>query len=210
MSLHCRWQGDKKEFDQLNRKLQGVFALSKCKIRTMSAQQEQCYQMISPAYPINTDIEETTGRVVPLSTFSGGFPFASTGFNDGSGYYLGKDVCGGLVILDSWKRGEDRTNTNMTIMGVAGVGKSTAVKHIALSEYMMGTKIIFIDCEREYKELTGYLDGDWINCAGDASGLINPLQIRPSPKGEDDNGMGDMALYLKTLDIFFSLYLTEA
>ncbi len=200
---------DKKEFDQLNRKLQGVFALSKCKIRTMSALQKQCYQMISPAYPINTDIEEIVGRVVPLSTFCGGFPFASTGFNDGNGYYLGKDVSGGLVILDSWKRGEDRTNTNMTIMGVAGVGKSTAVKHIALSEYMMGTKIIVIDCEREYKELTEYLDGDWINCAGDVSGLINPLQIRSSPQGEEDKGMGDMALYLKTLDIFFSLYLTK-
>lgn len=42
----------------------------------------------------------------------------------------------------------------MTIMGVAGIGKSTEIKHIALSEYMRGTKIIFVDPEREYKELT--------------------------------------------------------
>lgn len=30
-------------------------------------------------------------------------------------------------------------------MGVAGIGKSTVVKHIMLSEYMKGTKILCID-----------------------------------------------------------------
>lgn len=61
---------------------------------------------------------------------------------------LGGDSSGGLIVLDTWKRGNDRSNTNMVIMGVAGVGKSTDVKHIALSEYMKGTKLIFIDPER--------------------------------------------------------------
>lgn len=197
------------ELEKLNRKLQGVFALAKCKIRTMSALQKQCYQTISPACGINETIEEITGRIMPLSSFAGGFPFASTGFNDGIGYCLGKDSSGGLVILDSWKRGADRTNTNMTVMGVAGVGKSTAIKHIALSEYMRGTKILLIDVEREYKELTENLNGDWINCGGGKGGMINPLQIRPSPRDDDEEGLGDMALYLKTLDIFFSLYLSD-
>lgn len=197
------------EFEKLNRKLQGIFALSKCKIRTMSSLQKQCYQIASPAYGLNEAVEEIAGRVMPLSTFTGGFPFASTGFNDGNGYYLGKNAAGGLVILDSWKRGGDRTNSNMTILGIAGVGKSTAVKHIALSEYMKGTKIIFIDIEREYKELTENLNGDWINCGGGRGGMLNPLQIRPSPKDDGEEGLSDMALYLKILDIFFSLYLSE-
>lgn len=61
------------------------------------------------------------------------FSFSSSGYNDGTGYYFGRDSSGGLIILDTWKRGNDRTNTNMVIMGVARVGKSTAVKHIALS-----------------------------------------------------------------------------
>ena len=41
-----------------------------------------------------------------------------------TGYYFGRDNSGGLVILDPWKRGNDRTNTNFTIMGVAGVGSA--------------------------------------------------------------------------------------
>lgn len=53
-----------------------------------------------------------------------------------------------------------------------------------------------------------------INAGGGANGKINPLQIRPTPVDEDDkyykdegNGMGDMAIYMKNLEIFFSLYL---
>ena len=90
----------------------------------------------------------------------GGFPFASSGFNDGSGYYFAKDTSGGLIIVDPWKRGGDRTNSNFCVMGNSGVGKSTAVKHILLSEYMRGTKIIVIDPESEYKEMCQKLSGD--------------------------------------------------
>ncbi len=81
-----------------------------------------------------------------------------------------KDSSGGLVIIDPWKREEDRTNTNFVIMGVPGVGKSTAIKHIVLSEYMRGTKLIFIDPHREYFELCQKLNGDWINAGGGSKG----------------------------------------
>ena len=102
-------------------------------------------------------------------------------------------------------------------MGVPGVGKSTVIKHIVLSEYMRGTKLIFVDPHREYLELCKELNGDWINAGGGSKGKINPLQIRTAPRDDEDdmerlyedegNGMGDMALYIKNLEIFFSLYI---
>jgi hypothetical protein len=132
---------------------------------------------------------------------------------------LAKDSSGGLVVVDLWKRGGDRNNSNIVVMGVAGVGKSTAVKHIALSEYMKGTKIIFIDPESEYKELCKLLNGDWINAGGGSNGKINPLQIRPAPRDDENeefplykdegNDMSDMALHLKNLEIFFNLYIPD-
>lgn len=170
-------------------------------------------------YPAQETIENILNKIMPMSTFVGGFPFASSGFNDGTGYYLAKDSSGGLIIIDPWKRGGDRTNSNIVVMGVAGVGKSTAVKHVALSEYMKGTKVIFIDPESEYKELCQQLGGDWINAGGGSLGKINPLQIRPAPRDEEGeehplykdegNGMSDMALHLKNLEIFFNLYLPD-
>jgi len=205
---------DETTFNKICRKTESVIAANKCKIRVMANLQEQSFKSVSPYHTIDESIEEVLKRIIPMSSYVGGFPFSSSGYNDGTGYYFGRDNGGGLVILDPWKRGNDRTNTNFTIMGVAGVGKSTAVKHIALSEYMKGTKIIFIDPEREYRELCESLNGDWINAGGGSNGRINPLQIRPTPVDDDDkyyqddgNGMGDMAIYIKNLDIFFSLYI---
>lgn len=162
---------------------------------------------------------EHPAKVVPFSTFVGGFPFASSGFNDGEGYYFAKDTSGGLVIVDTWKRGGDRTNSNFCVMGNSGVGKSTAIKHILLSEYMKGTRIIVIDPESEYRDLCQNLNGDWINAVGGSKGMINPLQVRPSPRDDEDEieelrlyrdegyGMNDLALHMKNLEIFFSLYI---
>uniref|UniRef100_UPI0005845906 type IV secretory system conjugative DNA transfer family protein n=1 Tax=Paenibacillus sonchi TaxID=373687 RepID=UPI0005845906 len=181
--------------------------------------QKEGFRHLSPMYPAQDQIGDILNKIMPMSTFIGGFPFASSGFNDGTGYYFAKDASGGLVIVDTWKRGGDRTNSNIVIMGVAGVGKSTAVKHVALSEYMKGTKIIFIDPESEYRELCQRLNGDWINAGGGSNGRINPLQIRPAPRDEEDedfplykdegNGMSDMALHLKNLEIFFNLYIPD-
>lgn len=205
---------DEKTFNKICRKTESILATGKCKIRLMANLQEQAFKSVSPYHTLDKSIEEVLKRIMPMSSFVGGFPFSSSGYSDGTGYYFGKDNSGGLIILDPWKRGNDRTNTNFTIMGVAGVGKSTVIKHIALSEYMKGTKIIFIDPEREMRELCIALNGDWINAGGGSNGKINPLQIRPTPVDDDDSyykddgsGMGDMAIYIKTLDIFFSLYI---
>jgi len=217
---------DDKTFTKVTRRVDSVLSVMKCKGRALASLQKEGLQNISPTFPTISKIENIIQRIVPMSTFVGGFPFASSGFNDGTGYYFAKDNSGGLIIVDTWKRGDDRTNSNMVIMGVAGVGKSTAVKHIALAEYMKGTKLIFIDPESEYKDLCLNLNGDWINAGGDKRGLLNPLQIRPAPKdtdeekggktnGDDDTplyvdegyGMSDMALHIKNLEIFFKLYI---
>ena len=224
---------DEKTFTKVTRRVDSVLGVMKCKGRALASLQKEGLQNISPTFPTIGKIENIIQRIVPMSTFVGGFPFASSGFNDGTGYYFAKDNSGGLIIVDTWKRGDDRTNSNMVIMGVAGVGKSTAVKHIALAEYMKGTKLIFIDPESEYKELCRNLGGDWINAGGGDRGLLNPLQIRPAPRDTDDDngkgkngvkgynteeegpplyvdegyGMSDMALHIKNLEIFFKLYI---
>ncbi|TYA15563.1 DUF87 domain-containing protein [Paenibacillus faecis] len=206
-------------FTRASRRVENTFSMMRCKIRNLAHLQKESFRHLSPLYPAQEQIENVLNKIMPMSTFVGGFPFASSGFNDGTGYYLAKDASGGLIIVDLWRRGGDRTNSNIVVMGVAGVGKSTAVKHIALGEYMKGTKIIFIDPESEYKELCHRLNGDWINAGGGAGGKINPLQIRPAPRDEDDeeqplykdegNGMSDMALHLKNLEIFFNLYIPD-
>ncbi|MFI3238919.1 MAG: ATP-binding protein [Lachnospiraceae bacterium] len=211
---------DEKNFKKVCRRAESAVSVLKCKMRAIPNLQKESFKHISPSFPTQPKIESILQRIVPFSTFIGGFPFATTGFNDGAGYYFAQDASGSLVIVDPWKRGNDRTNTNFVIMGNSGTGKSTAIKHILQSEYMKGTKILVIDPESEYKDLCRNLGGDVINAVGGSKGMINPLQVRPSPrddenehteeklyKDEDGYGLNDLALHMKNLEIFFNLYI---
>lgn len=210
---------DEKTFKKVCRRAESMVSVMKCKMRVIPNLQKESFRHISPSFPTNAKIESILQKIVPISTFVGGFPFASSGFNDGEGYYFAQDTSGGLVIVDTWRRGGDRTNSNFVIMGNSGVGKSTAIKHIILSEFMKGTKILVVDPESEYKDLCFNLNGDWINAVGGSAGMINPLQVRPSPRDDEQEkeadrlyrdegyGMNDLALHMKNLEIFFNLYI---
>lgn len=210
---------EEKDFRRVCRRAESCLSVLKCKMRVIPNLQKECFMHLSPMFPTNNKIESILQRVVPISTFVGGFPFASSGFNDGSGYYFAKDTNGGLIIVDLWIRGGDRTNSNLCIMGNSGVGKSTTVKHIMLSEYMRGTRIIVADPESEYKEMCHMLREDWVNATGGAKGRINPLQVLPSPRDDEmeqdgyrlyqdeGHGINDLAMHIKNLDIWFSLYI---
>ncbi|MBO5239621.1 MAG: DUF87 domain-containing protein [Lachnospiraceae bacterium] len=201
-------------FDKADRKARATAKKAGCRLRCLTNLQKETYKQVSPAYIPSEDIRQVTGRVTPLSTLIGGFPFAKSGLNDGEGYYFAKDDDGGIVTLNPWKRVGDRTNSNMAILGGSGTGKSTKMKDLLTDEYMMGSKIIVIDPEDEYKEQCKVFEGNWLNAAGGASCRINPLQIQTIPKEDDDeyyrdegHGMGPLALYLKHLETFFSLYI---
>ena len=165
---------DKEDYNSRCDRVKNVASILGCKIRVLSNLQREGYQQISPSYPLIKRIQETSSRYFPVSTFVGGVPFSSGGFNDGKGFFLGKNSSGGLILLDLWKRGSSRTNSNITVVGGSGSGKSTAIKHIIASEYARGTKIIVIDPEGEYKDMcyNPLFEGDWIDVAGGKGGLI--------------------------------------
>ncbi|KNZ42459.1 hypothetical protein AKG39_06565 [Acetobacterium bakii] len=220
---------DREVFTKMCHKVQSTFLMEKTKIRSFPYLQKEGFRNLFPACTQEKDVRQIIKTVMPLSSVLGGFPFASCGYNDQEGFLYGRDSTGGRVILNLWKRGKDRTNSSVVVLGDVGSGKSTVIKNMALMEYAMGTRIIFIDPEREYQDLCRNLGGDWINAGGDGKHLINPLQILPleedmyqekdnekerdlemvndAPK--DKRKFGAMALHLKTLDVFFNLYFKD-
>lgn len=191
------------------------------KIRSLANLVKNAFHSIAPFFKLDDKIKKIASRNVPLSTFIGGLPFASSGYNDGKGYYFAKETDGGVIVLDTWKRGGDRTNSNWVIMGTAGVGKSTLAKHLITNEIMTDTRVIMIDPEAEYKDLTKNLDGDWLDVGSGVGGIINPLQIKNVPIDDEDEseatryykdegkGLGAMALHFQTLRTFFKLLFPE-
>lgn len=210
---------DMEELKQRSKAVTTKLATMQMKGRLLTNLSKNSFRLMSPFSITDSVIKEIADRNMLESSWIGGLPFSSSGFNDGNKYYFARDTKGGIVILDPWKRGGDRTNSNFVIMGTAGVGKSTVAKHLILNEYMTNTKVILIDPEREYKEMTENLGEKWIDIGSGRGGIINPLQIKEVPLDDENEeelgykdegkGMGAMALHFQTLRTFFKLLYPE-
>lgn len=208
------------DIESLNRRtkqVEAALAAARMRGRTLLFRQEQGLNSVGPWAILDPTIQKAGGRNMPSETIAAAFPFVSDGINDASGIMLGRDRDGGLVILDMWQRGGDRTNSNWTILGKPGTGKSYLAKMLLLREYAQGARVIIIDPEREYKGMCLLLGGSWVNVAG-GRGRINPLQIRKLPIEQDEEGeeeksfydaQSPLGLHLQILRTFFSLYFRD-
>jgi len=203
---------DQQTLDRRTRQVEAALAASGMRGRTLVFRQEDGLKAAGPWCILPEDVREAGARNMPAETVAASFPFTASGINDGSGIVMGKDKDGGLVLVDIWKRGGDRTNSNWTILAKPGAGKSFAAKMMLLRENIQGSRVIIIDPEREYKEMCRMLGGSWVNCAG-GEGRINPLQVRLRPVDEEEKGdaalQSPLALHIQTLRTFFSLYLRD-
>lgn len=207
----------KEDLDKKTSRVISKISAMGMKVKPLSFKQKEGFGSIAPYNFISKEIRDKVERNMPVSTIAGGFPFASSGLNDNKGILLGEDITRGGVILDIWKREGDRTNSNITILGTPGVGKSATVKKIMYNEWLQGTKIIVVDPESEYKDLCKNLGGDWINLGGGKGGRINPLQVKNIPSDDDEeeelykneSELGALALHFQTLRTFFKLYIPD-
>lgn len=206
----------KEDLDKKVSRVIGKISAKGMKVKSLTFKQKEGLESIAPFNFISEEVRERIERNMPISTISGGFPFSNSGLNDGKGILLGEDITRGGVILDIWKREGDRTNSNITVLGLPGQGKSATVKKIMYNEWLQGTKIIVVDPEREYKDFCHNLGGAWVNLGGGKGGRINPLEVKPIPEDdedeeyrliEDSESMGALALHFQTLRTFFKLYI---
>ncbi len=125
-------------------------------------------------------------RVLPASSVANLYPFSFSGKTDENGFYLGKDRFGSNIIVDFDKRDEDKTNSNILILGNSGQGKSYLLKLILTNLRMNGKRIICLDPEAEYADLTDNLGGCHIDLMS-GEYIINVLE----PKSWDTGDFSD-------------------
>lgn len=91
--------------------------------------------------------------------------------------------------MDFDKRSDDKTNANMLILGNSGQGKSYLLKLILTNLREGGKRIICLDPELEYAELTDNLGGCFIDLMS-GEYIINVLE----PKTWDEGAEVDEAV----------------
>ena len=102
------------------------------------------------------------------------FPFMSSELVQESGILYGVNKSNNsLVILDRFSL----HNANSITFAQSGAGKSYTTKVEILRQLMQGTKVIVIDPEREYKNLSKSVDGTYIKLSTKSKERINPFDL---------------------------------
>lgn len=109
------------------------------------------------------------------------FPFISADVTSDNGILYGLNRHNNsLILFDRFSL----QNANSVVFATSGAGKSYAVKLEILRSLMMGTEVIVIDPEMEYRQLSEAVGGTYVNVSLASQAKINPFDL-PRPKGEE-------------------------
>ncbi len=110
------------------------------------------------------------------------FPFISPDLSSEKGVLFGVNMHNNsLIIFDRFSL----ENANSVIFAKSGSGKSYSTKLQILRSLMMGTNVVVIDPENEYKNLADAIGGSYFKISLTSESHVNPFDIPVIPEGED-------------------------
>ena len=147
-------------------------------------------------------------RGINSSSLAAVFPFVRTFVMDKGGYMLGENKSNRYpFIFNLWKRGNLYQNSNGFVIGKSGSGKSYFMKTMIANEWANNTRIIVLDPEAEYLNLTRALSGNIIDVGNAKEGRINPFHIYKvlTEDGTTADPVVTFNTHLKMLESFFKI-----
>ena len=131
--LHCSvfMELKAKSMDAL-KELQSDIAMeltrSKIMVDRLTLRQKEGFLSVLPVG--SNQFGEQYERVLPASSVANLYPFNFSGKTDPHGIYIGRDKYGTNILVDFDRRAEDKTTSNILILGNSGQGKSHLMKLI--------------------------------------------------------------------------------
>src|SRR3989338_1140543 len=174
------YANDNKELDQYAATLESILGSKLIIAKPAVLQMEQGFNSTLPlgndelAIAANMNTE-------PLSTT---FPFVSSELtsNDGILYGINRHN-NSLILFDRFQM----ENANSVVFAKSGAGKSYAVKLEILRSLMLGTDVIVIDPENEYKHLSDAVGGSFLNISLNSESRVTPFDLPRAIEGETND-----------------------
>lgn len=168
---------------------------SKIVVDRLTLRQQEGFLSVLPVG--SNQFGEQFERVLPASSVANLYPFNFSGKTDPHGLYIGRDKYGTNILVDFDRRAEDKTTSNILILGNSGQGKSYLMKLILTNLRETGKRIICLDAESEYKDIcVNGLGGCYIDfMSGEYK--INPLEPKVWADGIEDVDMGTPEAFKK-------------
>ncbi|HMB26315.1 MAG TPA: DUF87 domain-containing protein, partial [Patescibacteria group bacterium] len=108
------------------------------------------------------------------SPIASSFPFISSELTSDNGILFGINRHNNsLILFDRFSL----QNANSCVFATSGAGKSYTIKLEVLRSMMLGTDVIVIDPEREYKNLSDAVGGTYVNISLNSESKINPFDL---------------------------------
>lgn len=132
-------------------------------------------------------------RNMDTTSLSTTFPFTSAELSSDRGVMYGLNSENeSFIIFDRFSM----ENANFSIFATSGAGKSFFVKLEILRSLMLGTEIIVIDPESEYKSLAESVGGEFISFSFKSPSKINPFDLAQIyEEGENQLGLKILSLH---------------
>ena len=130
--------------------------------------------------PINADKLEvhTSLNTEPLAST---FPFISSDLTSNKGILYGINTSNNsLVLFDRFSL----ENANAVVFAKSGAGKSYTIKLEIIRSLILGTQVLVIDPEDEYKYLSDTVGGTTIKISINSDQHLNPFDLPPPREGE--------------------------
>ncbi|OGF26907.1 conjugal transfer protein TraC [Candidatus Falkowbacteria bacterium RIFOXYA2_FULL_47_9] len=165
------------ELDKLSDVIENIFGSRLVYSKKVFYQAEQGF---NSTLPLNNDELSITFNM-NTSPVASSFPFISSDLSSDNGILYGINRHNNsLILFDRFSL----QNANSVVFATSGAGKSYAVKLEVLRSLMMGTDVIIIDPEKEYKHLCDAVGGTYINISLASENKINPFDL---PHSVGDN-----------------------
>ena len=140
----------------------------------------QAEQGFNSTLPIGNDELYITFNL-NSSPIAASFPFISSELTSDRGILFGINRHNNsLILFDRFSL----ENANSVVFATSGAGKSYAIKLEILRSLMLGTDVIIIDPEYEYKHLTDAVGGTYVNISLSSENKINPFDLPRAIGGE--------------------------
>jgi len=188
VSIYINLQADSlTELDKVSKLLENTMSGRLFYVKSARYQQLEAMQSILP----RGEDQLNQKRNLDSSSAALTFPFMSSELVQESGILYGVNKSNNsLVILDRFSL----HNANSITFAQSGSGKSYTTKVEILRQLMQGTKVLVIDPEREYQNLSKSVGGTYVKLSTTSKEKINPFDISTTA-----HTRGDLAEHIQDL-----------
>lgn len=171
------YEKNMENLDRLSDQVEDIFGSRLVYSRRVYYQAEQGFNSTMPL----GDDELYVAFNMNSSPIASSFPFISSELTSDRGILYGINRHNNsLILFDRFSL----QNANSVVFATSGAGKSYAIKLEILRSLMLGTDVIVIDPEYEYKHLAEAAGGTYINISLSSESKLNPFDLPRSIGGE--------------------------